>query len=367
MLKVALVRGKYLNNFEGQNYVFPEDRISLTAISSFQPLHKKFPFPVIRLPSLADLGRLGVLERLVKILSNRILGDSQILFGLEKYASKFDIFHTADPHYYYSYQLACLRAKNLIKKLIVTSWETIPFNNEGTRQKAEIKKFTRKNVDMFVCYTNKAKQALIKEGVNPDKIKVIRLGVDINKFFPKLTKLSGRIKMSKKDFVILFVGRLVEEKGINDLYEAFKQIQSSKSKIQNYQLKLKIVSGQINYEDMPKVYQEADIFVLPSKKSNTWKEQYGMVLVEAMACGLPVVAYDSGAISEVLGGVGLLVKEGNIDGLAASITRLIENKNLRIKLGKMGRSRAEKEFDSRMTAKKIQKIYENFGSGTNKK
>lgn len=387
MIKVALVRGKYLNNFEGQNFLFPKDKIRLTTVSSLQPLQQKFPFPVIKLPSLADLGRGPILQRLIKIIANRTLGDSQILFGLESYASKFDIFHTADPHYYYSYQLACLRANNLIKKLIVTSWETIPFNNEETKRKASIKKFTQQVADMFICYTQKAKKTLIEEGVNEKKIKRVRLGVDLKKFKVKNQKL----KIEKKSLTIMFVGRLVEEKGIMDLYEAYKNIKYQISIPQlvgkNINQKLKILGTHLkivgdgplkneiktmikrdslddfvaieqkSYEEMPKVYQQADILVVPSKRTKTWEEQYGMVLVEALASGLPIIAYDTGAISEVLGGVGLLVKEGDIDGLTSSIIYLLKNKNLREKLGRMGRERAEKEFDSKKTAKKIQEIY----------
>ena len=126
MIDVCFVRGKYLNNFEGQNYLFKQNEIKFTAVSSLFPLNRHFPFSVKKLPSLADFPFFG---REIKYLSNRLLGDLQILYGLENIANKFDIFHTADPHYYYSYQLAKLRKRNLIKKLIVTSWETIPFNN----------------------------------------------------------------------------------------------------------------------------------------------------------------------------------------------------------------------------------------------
>ena len=178
MIKVALVRGKYLNNFEGQNYIFNKKEIELTGISSLCPIHGNFPFPLIKLPSLADLGN----SRLLKFVTNRTLGDGQILFGLEKLVDEFDIFHTADPHYYYSYQLAKLKERGLIKKLIVTSWEIIPFNNETVKKKKEIKRFVLKQADYFICYTNKAKECLIKEGVDERKIEVVRLGVDLDKF-----------------------------------------------------------------------------------------------------------------------------------------------------------------------------------------
>jgi len=350
MIKVALVRGKYLNNFEGQNYVFNRKKISITAVSSLKPLDYGFPFPVIELPSPADLQDISFLNKPIKFLMNRLIGDAQILFGLEKLAGKFDIFHTADSHYYYSYQLAKMRKKGLIKKLISTSWETIPFNNETVSQKKFIKKFTQAQVDLFICYTEKAKRCLIKEGISQDKIQVIRLGVDINRF--KAHNSSSKLKK----IVILFVGRLVDEKGVNDLRTAIKKVQSF-----NRLIKLKIVqSGSVDYRQIPKAYQESDIFVLPSKTTRTWEEQYGMVIVEAMASGLPIVAYDSGAIKEVVGDAGILVKQNKINDLAETLDSLVKSKELRLKLGTIGRRRAEKYFDARKTAKNIEKIYENI-------
>lgn len=372
MIKVALVRGKYLNNFEGQNFIFNKKKIFLVGFSSLIPLHQKFPFSVVKLPSIADLGVTPFLEKGIKWLSNRILGDSQVLFGLEKYASKFDIFDTADPHYFYSYQLAKLRKKGLIKKLIVTYCETIPFNNEKTRVKKIIKYFALNQADLIIVHTKRSKNALIKEKIDEKKIKILRLGVDLKKFKPKDNN------HKKESLTILFVGRLVEEKGVLDLYQAFKIIKQKYK--QNLNLNLKIVGGgplknellnlinkdklnrlvkieAVKYEDMPKIYQKADIFVSCSKTTKTWEEQYGMVLIEAMACGLPIVAYQSGAIPEVIDKSGLLVEEGNIKGLISAILKIIKDKKLAKKLGKMGRKRAEKNFDAKKTAEELEKIY----------
>ncbi|MGB9707333.1 MAG: glycosyltransferase family 4 protein [Microgenomates group bacterium] len=369
MIRVAIVRGKYLNNFEGQNFIFNKKKIFFVAFSSLYSLHEKFSFPVIKLPSLADLGFIPVLEKGIKWLSNRVLGDSQILFGLQQYASKFDIFDTADPHYFYSYQLAKLRKEKKLKKLIISYWDTIPFNNEGTNRKKYIKYFTLNQADLILVHTLKSKKALINEGINDKKIKIVRLGVDMEKFKPKRKSL-------KSNFAVLFVGRLVEEKGVLDLFYAFKKVAEKNIK----KLQLKIIGegplkrkleilikqnhlGNIisieskRYEQMPSVYQKADIFVSCSKTTKTWEEQYGMVLIEAMASGLPIIAYNSGVIAEILGETGLLVNEGEIDELSKNILRLAKDNHLREKLGKMGRKRALKFFDAKKTAKKLEKIY----------
>jgi glycosyltransferase involved in cell wall biosynthesis len=369
MIKIALVRGAYLNNFEGQNFRFIDDKkFKIVGVSSLFPIEENFSLPKIGLPSIADLQKFSFLNQPIKFFANRLIGDSQILFGLEKLAHQFDIFHSADPHYYYSYQLAKLRKNNKIKKLILTSWETIPFNNESVAAKKKIKYFSLNHTDLIICYTNRAKQALTKEGVDEKKIKVIRLGVDLNRFKPKITK--------KNHLTILFVGRLVEEKGIIDLYQAFVNVKKEFD-----QIKLKIVGDGLlkkqliklirknhlekdititssNYQNMPKIYQSADIIVVPSKTTKTWEEQYGMVLVEAMASGLPIIAYRSGAIEEIVANAAILVNEGEINNLTKQLIFLINNQNLRIKLGKMGRRRAEREFDGRRIAKKLEEIYQ---------
>lgn len=341
-MKVALVRGGYLNNFEGQNYASLGKSIQITAISSLSPIHTNLPFPVIRLPSFYD-------TPLPNYIANRTLGDRQILFGLENAMKEFDIVHTADSHYYYSYQLAKLRKDGKIRHLISTSWETIPFNNESTSAKKRIKRFTLKYVDRFLCYSNRAKECLITEGVSSKKTSVIRLGVDLAKFKVKSEKLKVGRESNKKTRV-LFVGRDVSEKGLSDL----RTIMYRKKVVRNAEL---IVATNISYEKMPEVYGLADIFVMPSKTTKTWEEQYGMVLIEAMASGLPILAYRSGTIPEILGNTGILVPEGNLLQLFKQLKQLVELPKKRTKLGLLARKRAEKLFDSRKFSLEVRKLY----------
>jgi len=136
----------------------------------------------------------------------------------------------ADPHYYYSFQAALLKYHGAIKKLVCTSWETIPFNNESVLEKKRIKYFTMSQTDHFICYSEKAKQCLIAEGVPEKKISLIPLGVDTTLFHPANTQ--------NKKVTILFVGRLVEEKGIQDLCKAFALVNKSISEV-----KLRIVGS----------------------------------------------------------------------------------------------------------------------------
>lgn len=337
-MKVALVRGAFLNNFEGQNYSFKKGA-RVTAFSSRNPIHSSVPFPIKKLFSLSDLG-------IPPWLANRTLGDRQMLFGLENAVKEFDIVHTADPHYYYSYQLAKLRRQKKIKRLISTSWETIPFNNESTLAKKMIKRFTMKYVDRFLCYSQRAKACLVKEGVSPKKITVIRLGVDLMKFKPQNSVTKKKINKVR----VLFVGRDVPEKGLSDLRGSIKHL------IESGTVEL-LIAEQVPYEKMSEVYSLADIFVMPSKTTRTWEEQYGMVLLEAMASGLPVVAYRSGAIPELLGSAGVLVPEGNVKKLRRELEKLATSPEKRNRLGKLARKRAERFFDSKKFSLEVGKLY----------
>lgn len=347
-MKIGFVRGAFLNKYEGQNYEFLNKRFKLTGIASLFSLHDRFRFPVIRLPSLYDF-------LIPNFVANRVLGDAQNLFGLKKFVSRFDLLHTADPHYYYSYQLAKLRKSGKIRCLIATCWETIPFNSESAPRKKYIKRFTMSYIDHFLCYTERAKDCLISEGVSPQKISVVRLGVDLDRFQNK--NVESKEQKYRSKIRILFVGRQVYEKGIDDIERVIKRIDNAEL----------MITSNIPYEKMPEKYQQADIFVMPSRRTKTWEEQYGMSLVEAMASKLPIVAYNSGAIPEILGKAGIVVEEGNTLQLFKTLKRVINSRSLKEKLGRMGRKRAELMFDAHKTAKKLEKLYETLYRNSYKK
>jgi len=365
-MRISFIRGAYLNNFEGQNYALP-----ITGYSSLFPLDVQVPFSVVKLPSVADLQKIPFLNLPIKYITNRIFGDSQVLFGLESHIKGADIVHVADPHYYYAYQAARLREKGFIKKLVSTWWETIPFNNESTTAKKRIKRYVMKHVDMFICHAEQARKCLITEGVESKKIKIISLGVDLRRFHP--------IAPTKRDTsTILFVGRLVEEKGVMDIYETFKKISHNKknillkivgsgplekklrSLIQNDNLQDRVTIKRKSYQQMPGVFQRADMLCVPSKKTKTWEEQLGMVFIEAMASGIPIITYDTGVIKTVIGDAGIVLREGDVQGIATSIIRIIEVKELGYKIGTIGRERAEREFDAKKTAKQLYEMYESL-------
>lgn len=381
-ISVMLVRGAFFNLYEGQNYDLAP-HINLCALTSraggFQ---SQYPFPVIRSLNLSDLVDQPFIHNTIiakagKFLSHRLLGDWHLFFDLKKTVTGFDIVHTADPHYGYSYQLAHLRAENKISCLVTTAWETIPHNNEGTFLKRKHKQYVLKHSDCFICYTGKARKVLIEEGVDGKKITVIPLGVDLTRFYPK--------KKNRNIIEILFVGRLVPEKGMIQVLETFSY------EIKKYEnLTLRIVGNgplereirrwidaygfsktvsleQKSYEEIPAVYQNADILIAPSLATKTWEEQYGMVLVEAMASGLPIISTNTGAIPEVVGEAGILCEPNNPLQLQKSIEFLLDDGKRREKIGTIGRSRAITRYDAKKTASALITFYETICSHSDKK
>lgn len=87
-----------------------------------------------------------------------------------------------------------------------------------------------------------------------------------------------------------------------------------------------------------------DLFVIPSLTTSFWKEQFGKVIAEAMACGVPVIGSDSGAIPEVIGAAGLVTPEGDPRALADAIWALRENPEKRKELSAKGLCRAADEL-----------------------
>lgn len=361
-MNIAIIRAQYLNNFELQSYypMVKDKNINLTGFSSLHPQHR-VKIKTQKLFSPTDLPnfpyKLALLNRLC-------FGDAMYLFGLEKKLKNFDIAHVRETYFHFSSQAINAKKINPNLKILTTCSETIPFNHETILGRKRLKQKVLKNTDHFHTLTQKAKDCLIKEGVEESKITVIPYGIDLTKFTPI------KNKPQNKSLQILFIGRLEKQKGIHHLLNIWPKLKSKNSNInlkiigkgplENLVKKQGLTSEFHPYSQIPKIMQQADVLVLPSQKTKFWEEYFGMVLLEAMASKLPIVTTDCGAIPEVIGNSALIAKQNNPKSLFQNLNQMIQNPNLRKKYSTLGYNRVTKNFDTKIQSKKLKNLYLNL-------
>jgi glycosyltransferase involved in cell wall biosynthesis len=108
---------------------------------------------------------------------------------------------------------------------------------------------------------------------------------------------------------------------------------------------------------MPAFYHAMNVIVLPSLTRKHWKEQFGRVLIEAMACAVPVIGSDSGEIPNVISDAGIIFPEGNADALRAQLGALMQDQSRCAELGKRGRARALANFTQTRVAEETYAVY----------
>ena len=184
-----------------------------------------------------------------------------------------------------------------------------------------------------------------------------------------VSKLQIPVDLEHKRFVVGFAGRICEEKGWKVLLHALANLhdhccvvlagsgpqdQLLTDWIREKKLHDRVVPlGLLPKDKLWQFYHSVDCLVLPSLTLPRWKEQFGGVLADAMAMGVPIVGSDSGSIPEVVGPAGLIVPEADVQALAAAIRRMDQEPELHRKFSQAGRRRFLEEFSIAAYAKKI--------------
>jgi glycosyltransferase involved in cell wall biosynthesis len=121
--------------------------------------------------------------------------------------------------------------------------------------------------------------------------------------------------------------------------------------------------GHLPSTRLPAFYRELDVLVLPSLSRPNWVEQFGRVLIEAMACGVPVVGSDCGEIPAVVGDAGLLFPEGDVEALQGHLLRLMRDLDLWADLTRRGRERVLSCFTQAQVAAETVAVYREIVRG----
>jgi len=216
-------------------------------------------------------------------------------------------------------------------------------------------------------------------------IKVMpQLGVDETLFrrSGKDADLSRRFGIESTDFVVGFVGRFVEEKGLLTLASALAGLKKSSWKwllVGQGKLRAHLAEKcfewgigdriiwveSVSHEEIPPYINLMNCLVLPSQTSYKfktlttvgWKEQFGHVLIEAMACQIPVIGSDCGEIPHVIGDAGLVFPEGNAGALRECLQQLMERQELAADLGDRGYHRAMSNYTNKALAEQLLEFY----------
>lgn len=239
------------------------------------------------------------------------------------------------------------------KKLITSTHAVYEFNKNS---------FTAKNTvwilnksDKILCLSKASYKELLSFGIPREKLDLFKYWINIDRF-KKLNKkeLRKKLKIENK-FSILFVGRMIEKKGIKILVKIAqknsninfifigvgpeeKYLEDISKKYQNIKF-----LGPIKNSKLHEYYNIADAFCIPSQ----YKEGFGIVIMEAVACGLPVIGSNIGGIPEAVDNSVSLLSKPDIKNLEKNILKLYKDKKLYKKLQSNCRKYAEEKFSEK--------------------
>jgi glycosyltransferase involved in cell wall biosynthesis len=279
---------------------------------------------------------------------------------------KPDIVHMDEEPYNLATWLGVRAAKKQGAKSLFFSWQNL--KNDYPFPFRRMEQTVLNSVD-YALVGNQASENVWREKGFTGKVAVIpQFGIDPTLFSPPAKKDYGR------GFVIGSAGRrIVPEKGLDVLLEAAAQLDGmwqvniagdgpELPALKQLAKKLGIqdrvnFDGVIPSERVPAYLQQLDVLVLPSRTLSNWKEQFGRVLIEAMACGVAVVGSDSGEIPNVIGNAGLIFAEDNVTALRIHLYNLLQHPDQRKALAEIGRAHVLAHYTQEKIAAQTVQVY----------
>jgi len=236
------------------------------------------------------------------------------------------------------------------KKVITTTHSIYNFPKKGLYRKFATWIFG--SSDRVLTLSKQSRKEISGLGVPEKKTEVFTYWIDINKF--KRISNARKKLWPNKNFVVLFIGRLVPEKGVNELLQAAGKWDKNitlaiagtgplEENVQTQSRDNLIYLGSIGQDRLPLYYSASDLLVIPS----THEEGFGRVILESLACGTPVLASRRGAIPEAMDeSVGKFI-EISPKKIKEEVEYFYNNKDILLKLSKNCRSYAEKKYSER--------------------
>ena len=277
-----------------------------------------------------------------------------------------DILHMDEEPYNLATWLAVRNARDVAAKSLFFSWQNI--SQKYPFPFSRMERQVLSSVDYAIMGNEASVDVWRSKGYEGPYRVIPQFGVDPDDFRPTRRKDSGR------GFVFGSAGRrLVAEKGTDLILEAAATLPGiwrlhiagegpERASLEQLAQRLGIrdrvhFDGVIPSEQMPAYLGQLDVLVLASRTLPNWKEQFGRVLIEAMACEVAVVGSDSGEIPHVIGQAGMLFPEGDVRALREHILQLMEDEELREELQRRGRRRVMERYTQQQVAARTVDVY----------
>jgi glycosyltransferase involved in cell wall biosynthesis len=252
------------------------------------------------------------------------------------------------------------------RPLAAFTWENIPQTFTWPLHGGYLKLL--RTIGGMICGNHEALEILRSRGLRAPAVALPQYGVNTQKFAPGVsnTAPSERLRIG-------FLGRFTAEKGLATLLEAARLLRVP------YQLTLAgrgplepalrqalqesplaghaEIRTSVQHAEVPEFLRGLDVLVLPSLTRPKWKEQFGRVLIEAMACAVLTLGSESGEIPHVIGDPECVFPEGNAASLAALLRRAAEDPDWRQARAQAGRARAVAEYDERALARRYHAFF----------
>ncbi len=275
-----------------------------------------------------------------------------------------DIIHIEEEPYDFPAYQFINAAKKYGKKALFFTWENLRrrhnflytwFNNNSIF-----------NADAAIAGNEEARRILAEMNFKKPVEVIPQYGVNLQDFIPK------KPKQDRNKFNVAYMGRLTAEKGLAFLVSACAPLKSAVLHLAGAGNMQGVLTGMIKHfgiEDRVKFYghvehgavpeflSNMDCLVLPSITTGAWKEQFGRVIIEAFAAGVPVIGSNSGEIPNVIGDAGIVFKESNTIELTEAIKAILTDSNKYKECVEKGLIRVRENYTNEIIAGKINGLY----------
>jgi len=322
----------------------------LTTNAKWQLIERERKLLIVRLPWIK-----GFFYKLVRFPALEFLYLFPGLFIITPFiilGRKIDVIHA---HGLVAGAVGVFWSKILNKRIIISTHSIYHFPTNGAY--SLFVRWMLVNADHVLCLSLQSKEEIVKLGIPKEKITVFTYWVDQD-VFRKISHAKEKVGWEKK-FVVLFVGRLVEEKGVKILISAARSFNKNiyvaiagVGPLQTFVEKAAksnshiLYLGKLEQSELPLYYSAADVMIIPS----IHEEGFGRVILEALSCGVPVVASNRGAIPEAVDTTVAKLITISPKTIIQSVEWLYKNPDNLKKMALLAREFAQKRYSDKNAA-----------------